>query len=139
MKDNNYDAIIIGSGLGGLLCGYILSREGMHVCILEKNSKPGGALQTFRRKGIEFDTGIHYIGGLDDGQNLNRYFRYFGLSDNLKLKRLNLDRFDVIAFDDAEYPLAQGFDNFVGQLLPFFPDKKEALKSYIDKLDEISK
>jgi all-trans-retinol 13,14-reductase len=139
MIENHYDTIIIGSGLGSLLCGYILSREGMRVCILEKNSKPGGALQTFKRKGVSFNTGIHYIGGMEESQNLNRYFKYFGLTGKLKLSRLNKDRFDVIAFDNAEYPLAQGFDNFIEQLLPYFPDEKKSLRSYIDKLEEISK
>lgn len=139
MIENHYDTIIIGSGLGSLLCGYILSREGMRVCILEKNRQPGGALQTFKRKGVDFNTGIHYIGGMEEGQNLNRYFKYFGLTGKLKLSRLNKDRFDVIAFDDAEYPLAQGFDNFIGQLLPYFPDEKKSLQSYVDKLEEISK
>ena len=139
MTENHFDIVIIGSGLGSLLCGYILSREGMRVCILEKNKEPGGALQTFRRKGIEFETGIHYIGGMDEGQNLNRYFKYFGLTDNLKLRRLNKDRFDVIGFDDAEYPLAQGFENFIRQLLPFFPEKEDILRSYVNKLEEISK
>ena len=139
MIESQYDTIIIGSGLGGLLCGYMLSREGMRVCILEKNKQPGGALQTFRRKGIDFDTGIHYLGGLDEGQILHRYFKYFGLTGNLKLSRMNKDRFDVIAFDDAEYPLAQGFDNFIDQLLPFFPDQKGSLQSYIETLEAISK
>ena len=139
MTENKYDTLIIGSGLGGLLCGYILSREGMRVCITEKNMNPGGALQTFRRKGIDFDTGIHYIGGMDEGQTLNRYFKYFGLTGNLRLGRMNKDKFDVIAFNDAEYPLAQGFDNFIDQLLPSFPDEKGSLQSYIEKLETISK
>jgi len=138
MTENHYDTIIIGSGLGGLLCGYILGREGMRVCIIEKNKQPGGALQTFRRKGIEFDTGIHYLGGLDEGQILNRYFKYFGLTGKLKLSRMNMDRFDVIAFDDVEYPMAQGFDNFIDQLLPFFPDQKGSLQSYVETLETIS-
>jgi all-trans-retinol 13,14-reductase len=138
MTENQFDTIIIGSGLGGLLCGYILSREGMRVCIIEKNNQPGGALQTFNRKGIAFDTGIHYIGALDEGQILHRYFKYFGLTGNLRLSRMNKDRFDVIAFEDSEYPLAQGFDNFVNQLLPFFPDDKGSLQSYIKTLETIS-
>ncbi len=111
----------------------------MRVCILEKNRQPGGALQTFKRKDVSFNTGIHYIGGMEEGQNLNRYFKYFGLTGKLKLSRLNKDRFDVIAFEDAEYPLAQGFNNFIEQLLPYFPDEKKSLQSYVDKLEEISK
>jgi all-trans-retinol 13,14-reductase len=51
---------------------------------------------------------------------------------------MNKDRFDIIAFEDSEYPLAQGFDNFVNHLLPFFPDGRSSLQSYIDTLETIS-
>ena len=60
-----YDIAIIGSGLGGLQCAYILSREGFKVCIVEKNRILGGCLQTFKRCNSVFDTGMHYIGGMD--------------------------------------------------------------------------
>ena len=80
-----YDAVIIGSGMGGLTTAYILAKEGMKVCVLEKNRQVGGSLQIFSRDKTIFDTGVHYIGGLDEGQNLNRYFKYFGLMDALKL------------------------------------------------------
>jgi all-trans-retinol 13,14-reductase len=136
---NDFDVIIIGSGLGGLLCGYILSKEGKNVCILEKNRQPGGCLQSFSRNGVAFDTGVHYIGSLDDGQVLNRYFRYFGLNDMGKFRKLDENGFDIIAFDDAEYPMAMGFENFREHLLPFFPSKKNALQNYIDALQKISK
>lgn len=46
-----YDAVIIGAGLGGLLCANILAREGMHVCVLEQNSVIGGGMQSFARRG----------------------------------------------------------------------------------------
>ena len=110
----------------------------MGVGILEKNKVPGGALQSFKRKGIVFDTGIHYIGGLDTGQNLNQYFRYFGLIDKINIRRLNQNRFDMIALGDKEYPLAQGFDNFIDQLLPYFPDCKKTLEKYISTIKEIA-
>ncbi|HEX7754489.1 MAG TPA: NAD(P)-binding protein, partial [Niabella sp.] len=45
----NYDIIIIGSGLGGLLCGSILGKEGLRVGVVEKNKQLGGNLQTFSR------------------------------------------------------------------------------------------
>ena len=54
-----YDVIIIGSGLGGLECGYILSRAGKRVLVLEKGTQPGGCLQSYRRHGLAFDTGFH--------------------------------------------------------------------------------
>ena len=73
--------IIIGAGLGGLLCGKILSQRGYVVTILEQGTQAGGALQTFVRDGIRFDTGFHSVGGLEPGEPLDLIFRQFGLRD----------------------------------------------------------
>ena len=78
-----YDIVIIGSGFGGLSCGLILSMEGYKVCILEKNRQIGGSLQIFSKDKTIFDTGIHYIGGLNPGQNLHQVMKYFGIIDKL--------------------------------------------------------
>lgn len=64
MKEH-YDVVIVGSGLGGLVSSIILAKEGYSVCVLEKNNQYGGNLQTFVRDKTIFDTGIHYIGGLE--------------------------------------------------------------------------
>lgn len=132
-----YDVVIIGSGLGGLLCGTILSKEGKSVCILEKHHQFGGNLQTFKRDGKIFDTGFHYVGGLNEGQNLYQYFKYFGLIDKLKLERLDLNCFDKIEFKSNEYSFAQGFNNFVETLANDFPSEKNALIDYKNKIKEV--
>ena len=75
------DAVVIGSGLGGLLSGAILSRAGYRVTVLEKASQPGGCLQTFVRGGLRFDTGFHSVAGLEEGGPLERIFRPLGLMD----------------------------------------------------------
>ena len=59
-----YDVVIIGSGLGGLVCGSLLAREGKKVLILERQAQPGGCMQSYQRGRLSFDTGLHYIGGL---------------------------------------------------------------------------
>jgi len=132
----NYDVIIIGSGLGGLVSANILAREGKSVCVLEKNNQYGGNLQIFSRDKTIFDTGVHYIGGLDKGQNLFQFFTYLGIMDDLKLKKLDEDRYDVITFDDdkIEYPHAQGYANFSDKLIELFPDEEKAIHAYCDKL-----
>ena len=86
-KKNNI--IIIGSGLGGLQSGVILSRKGYKVLVLEQNYQVGGSLQTFKRRGCTFSTGMHYIGSLDEGQTLNKIFKYFNLFDGIEYKRLD--------------------------------------------------
>lgn len=135
MKER-YDIVIVGSGLGGLVSAIILAKEGYSVCVLEKNNQFGGNLQTFVRDKTIFDTGIHYIGGLSKGQNLYKYFKYLGIIDDLKLKKMDEDGFDIISFEDEnkEYPHAQGYENFVNQLLKHFPEEKEAIENYCKKV-----
>ena len=60
-----YDVIIIGTGFGGLVCGHILSKQGKNVLLLERQAQPGGSIQSYRREGLEFDTGLHYVCGLE--------------------------------------------------------------------------
>lgn len=135
--NKKYDFVIIGSGLGGLVSALILAKEGKSVCVLEKNRQYGGNLQTFVRDKTIFDTGVHYIGGLDKGQNLYKYFSYLGIMDKLRLKKLNDDGFDLITFDDDEnvYPHAQGYDNFVKQLSKYFPEEIENIITYCKKIN----
>lgn len=137
--ENRFDVIVIGSGLGGLVSAVILAKEGYKVCVLEKNNQFGGNLQTFVRDKSIFDTGVHYIGGLGEGENLYNYFSYLGIMENLKLEKLDGDKYDAICFkdDDIEYPHAQGKQNFIGQLLKYFPEEKTALEAYCAKLEEI--
>jgi all-trans-retinol 13,14-reductase len=137
--ETTYDIIIIGSGLSGLICGYILSKEGYKVAVLEKNKQVGGCLQTFVRDKRIFDVGVHYIGGLDEGQSLNQYFKYLGIRDSLKLQRMDLDAFDTIGFngDDTTYKMAQGHERFVDTLSQQFPKEHLALKNYSKSIQDI--
>lgn len=141
MDSKIYDFVIIGSGLGGLECAYILASEGYSVVVLEKNRQLGGSMQVFSRNKRVFDTGVHYIGGLDEGQNMNQFFKYFGLMDRVKFKKLDVDGFDRIRFkgDDHEYMYGQGYDNFKKLLVKDFPEEEKAINTYCDKIIEITK
>lgn len=135
----HHDILIIGSGMGGLVSAVILAKEGFDVCLIEKNRQFGGNLQTFSRDKTIFDTGVHYLGGLEKGQNLYLFFKYLEIIDDLPLSKMNENAFDYITFDNDEkkYPHAQEHDNFVKQLSKFFPEEKANLQAYCKKLQEI--
>jgi len=135
-----FDAVIIGSGLGGLTSGCFLSKEGLNVCVIEKHHQIGGCLQTFRRDDCIFDTGMHYLGSVEEGQILNRFFKYFNVLDRLKLKKLDEECFDRINFnnDAKNYDYAIGYDRFRETMIGNFPNEKEAIDKYISKIREIS-
>ncbi|HNP00223.1 MAG TPA: NAD(P)/FAD-dependent oxidoreductase, partial [Ferruginibacter sp.] len=136
---SEFDIVIIGSGMGGLVCADILGREGYSVCILEKNKQAGGSLQTYVRDRVIFDSGVHYLGGLGEGQNLYQVFKYLGLMDRLKLQKMDEDVFDKIIFenDPKEYVYAQGYENFIQHLLKDFPNEEKALRTYCDKIKDV--
>lgn len=133
-----YDVTIIGSGIGGLLCATFLAKEGMKVCVVEKNKQLGGNLQTFSRDKQLFDTGVHYIGGLDKGQTLHQIFKYAGLFNGLNLEKMN-EAFDKILIESDEniYHQAQGWKAFKEGLLKDFPDESEAIEAYHKKIKEV--
>jgi all-trans-retinol 13,14-reductase len=134
-----FDVVIIGSGMGGLVCGNLLSLEGLRVCILEKNRQFGGCLQTFVRDRVIFDSGVHYIGGLEKGQNLYQILKYMGVMEKLKLEKLDDNAFDKIITDNdpVEYPFAQGYANFIKQLSACFPEEEVAIRKYCDAMKDI--
>lgn len=128
-----YDVVVIGSGLGGLVSALLLARAGKKVCVLEKNNQYGGNLQTFVRDKTILDTGVHYIGGLQPDENLGRYFAYLGILNELTLEQLDMNGFDLISFgsEKIQYPQAQGYERFISELIPYFPDEETALHKYI--------
>ena len=131
-----YDVIVIGSGLGGLICARQLAQSGRSVLVLERQHQPGGCLQSYRRGDMEFDTGLHYVGGLGEGQALHDAFEALGLL-KLPWQRLDADGFDQITIGRQTYPLAEGFDHFADTLATFFPQQHHALKQFVDLLREL--
>lgn len=136
IRKDHYDVVIIGSGVGGLVSGLLLAKEGYEVCILEKNRQYGGCLQIFSRDKTILDTGVHYLGGLSPGQNLYQYFDYLGILSKLNLIKMNEDGFDLISYEDDHhvYPLAMGHDHFIDRLSTYFPNEVSALIQYTDAL-----
>ena len=131
-----YDVVVIGSGLGGLECAYILSRAGLRVLVLEQGRQPGGCLQSYRRRGLAYDTGFHYVGGLDEGQPLHTVFTYLGLMQ-LPWQRLDHE-FDKVTIGQRTFAFAQGYEDFTATLAAEFPSERPALGRYAALLRRMS-
>jgi all-trans-retinol 13,14-reductase len=132
--------VIIGGGLGGLVTGALLAKEGYQVTVLEKNAIIGGGLQTFKRHGVSFPTGMHVFGGFGEEGQLHKLFSYLGIIDRLVLKAMDADGYDVVTVleDGATYSMPKGKERYVDYLSERFPEEKDHIKAYIDKLFALS-
>ncbi|MGN1211836.1 MAG: phytoene desaturase family protein [Candidatus Cryptobacteroides sp.] len=128
-------AVIIGSGLGGLQCAFILAKCGMEVIVLERQANIGGCLQSFHRGGEAFDTGMHYVGALGEGESLNRLFSYYGLT-SLPWVQLDRDCFDEVVIGEESFRHANGHEEFARVLADRFPHEKEGIYKYVGLLKE---
>ena len=132
--------IIIGGGIGGLVTGALLAKEGFQVTVLEKNAIVGGGLQTFKRQGVSFPTGMHIFGGFQEGGNLRKIFEYLGVMDEISLQAMDENTSDVITMmgDGVTYCLPQGKERFIAYLSEKFPAEKIQIEAYINRLYELS-
>jgi all-trans-retinol 13,14-reductase len=137
MRNGEFDVVIIGSGLGGLLCGAILSGNDHRVCVLEKHHQIGGNLQTFRRKGVNFNSAMHYVGTMDKGQILYKVFKYLGVLHQTGLEKMDPSDYERIFIGNREYSQANGIEAHRDRLLSYFPDERAAIDAYLQKIREV--
>lgn len=134
-----YDYIVIGAGLAGLTTAAIIAKQGLRVALIEKSHKTAPILRGFRRKGILFDTGLHYSGGLGENDILDVFFRYLGIRGSLVTEALDEQGFDIIHHTDREFTfrLPSGVDPIRNALKTMFPEENEAIDWYLAAVDAI--
>lgn len=129
------DAIVIGSGAGGLSAALRMSQQGASVLVLEASPVFGGYLNAFSRNGYCFDTGVHYLGKLHPGGSFRLLLELLGIDNGLEFIELNPDGFDRYMFPDFELQLCKGKHRYRERLQHLFPDESKAIKKFFHILD----
>lgn len=140
LAHKTYDAIVIGSGIGGLGVAAILAKEGKRVLVLERHYTAGGFTHSFKRRGYEWDVGIHYLGEVHRPHTeLANWFAY--ISDN-QLQWAEMDEvYDKIIFGNEVFPFHKGKNNFIAHLQALFPQPadKQAIEDYVELIYKITR
>ena len=132
-----YDVLIIGSGMSGMVCAATLSREGMNVCLIEKNPIFGGCLQSFRRHGVQIDTGVHYVGALGEGQIMRQILHYNKVLPNLHLRQMDQNGFETLHMEGKTYLHPMGYERQQETFSQYFPQHKDEIRRLLDTLHTI--
>jgi len=130
-----YDAIVIGSGIGGLTTAALLSDLGWKVCVLEQHYTAGGYTHSYDREGYEWDVGVHYIGDVGAKTRTRRMFDF--LSGG-KLEWAPMDEeYDRFYIGDKVFCAHAGKQEFRDNLVAQFPDEEQAIDQYLQLLGSV--
>lgn len=131
---DQWDTIVVGSGIGGLSVAATLAKlAGKRVLVLERHYTAGGFTHTFRRPGYEWDVGIHYIGDVGHPKAMGRRLFDFLTDGQLQWEDMG-DVYDRIILGDNAYDFVKGRERFRAQMHEYFPRDKDAIDQYLEKV-----
>lgn len=143
MVGRDVDAVVIGSGAGGMAAAVALAQGGKRVLVLEQHSLPGGWCHSFEMGGHQFSPGVHYIGGLGPGGRLRAV--YEGLGVEILFHELNPDGFDHLRIGEHTFDVPKGRDALIERYKERFPHQQKGIDGYFRyvcraaaELDDIS-
>ena len=125
-RKHEYDAIIIGAGIGGLVCGCYLAKAGMKTLIVEKNLRPGGYCTSFKRKNFSFDSCIHSFGSCAPGETMDQIINDLDL--DVQINRA--DPSDLIVTPDHKIEIRNDIEATKSQFKDNFPKEKNINKFF---------
>jgi len=136
-NNKNLDAIIIGSGIGGLVTASQLAAKGAKVLVLEKYIIPGGSGGSFKRKGYTFDVGASMIFGFGKKGFTNLLTR--------ALKDVNENCETIPDPVQLEYHLPNNFNlsvnknyqKFIKELTNRFPEERDGIKKFYGACEKV--
>jgi phytoene dehydrogenase-like protein len=137
-----WDAVVIGSGLGGLTCAAYLCASGRRTLVLESHYVAGGNSQAFRRnlhgREFEFDVGVHYIGECGPDGLITHMLHGLGLAERLVFRPLDPDGYSTLYFPELTFRVPASWERYRARLLESFPREREPLGAVVDTLRQVA-
>jgi len=133
--NDSYDAVIIGAGIGGLICANLLAREGLRVLLTEQHYMVGGYCSTFRRNGYTFDAATHFYPLLGNPATITgRLLQDLGITNGW----IKMDPVDHFHFPDgSSFAVSADFAIYLARLKSEFPEEAQALDKFFALVREV--
>jgi phytoene dehydrogenase-like protein len=134
-----FDAVVIGSGVGGLVAGALYARSGRRVLVLEKNPSVGGAASVYRVGDLTIEASLHEMDGLDEGDTKFPVFRRLGLFDSIDFVEVG-DLYEVRSPLLGEpFTMPPGLDAARAATATRFPGQVRPLDDYFNRIVAVRK
>lgn len=133
-KKEAYDVVVIGAGIGGLSTAALLAKAGKSVLLVERHDRPGGYAHGFKRRGFQFDSGVHLVSGCgsegySNGSTIHKICLAVGIDPHAIF--IPIPAYARAVYPDFEIPLHAGEDAFITGLTERFPQEKNRLLALI--------
>ncbi len=138
LPSGEFDAIVVGSGIGGLAAAALLARRAQkRVLVLERHYVAGGFTHVFHRPGYEWDVGVHYVGQMGAGSPMR------ALLDEITDGRLEWnampDVYDRIQIAERRYDFVSGAGRFEERMRQYFPREGAAIRKYLAQVRDAAR
>ncbi len=129
VPEGPWDTIIIGTGIGGMACGAALAKEGERCLLLEQHYVPGGLTHVFKRKGYEWDVGVHCVGEMGPRDIPGKLMSW--LTDGAVEWKNFGETYETFFFPDGfEITFPSGYQGFRKALEEKFPQDHASIDAY---------
>jgi len=129
---NDFDDLVIGSGMAGLAVASLLAHAGRRVAVLEAHDALGGYAHTFRMKDYRFCAQVHYIFNCGEGESIHNLLDKLGCAEEVPFVRLDPEGFDHVVVAGERVRIPNGLAKFRGRLQRRFPEAERALRRYFE-------
>jgi all-trans-retinol 13,14-reductase len=132
-----FDAIVIGSGLGGLTAGALFARAGRKVLVLERNENFGGAATVYRHGRLAIEASLHEIDGLDASDPKAPILRALGIDRDVEFVNVG-DLHEVRSpLFPRPFVMPHGFDAAIAATTAHFPKASRGIELYFERLKAV--
>jgi len=135
-RRDRYDAIVVGSGIGGLTAAALLARAGQQVLVVERHDRVGGYGHSFRRGRYLFDSAVHIVGGCEPvayegGGLVHQLLEALGVRDRVEFERV--DPCYEAVFPGLSLRVPCDLEGFVDAHAEEFPSEEKGLRQLVQE------